>query len=356
MTLIMAIVFLGIVIFVHEFGHFISAKIVGVRVLKFSLGFGPRIAGFRYKETEYLISMVPLGGYVKMLGEEPGSELSEDEKRYSFSHKPVSKRAIIVFSGPFFNLLFACIVFFFVFIHGVPVLTPTIGEVMEGSSAFSAGLKKGDLVVAVNDREIKEWNELQSIVQKSPGKELNLRIKRGEEMLSVKVTPKKTKIKNIFNEEVEVGLIGIKPEAETFIKRLNPHQALYFSVIKTGEVSYLTILSIIKLIQRVIPIETLGGPLMIFDIAKKSAEAGFIDFFLFMALISVNLGILNLLPVPVLDGGHLLFFTIEKLRGKPLNEKTISVLQRIGIFILITLMIIAFRNDIMRLFTDKVPE
>ncbi len=147
MTVLMAIVFFGIVIFVHELGHFISAKLGGVRVLKFSLGFGPRVAGLRYRDTEYLISLVPLGGYVKMLGEEPETELSEDDKRFSFSHKPVTTRALIVFSGPLFNLLFACIVFFIVYLQGIPVLTPSIGEVMENSPAHEAGIKKGDIVL-----------------------------------------------------------------------------------------------------------------------------------------------------------------------------------------------------------------
>ncbi len=355
MTVLMAIVFFGIVIFVHELGHFISAKLGGVRVLKFSLGFGPRVAGLRYRDTEYLISLVPLGGYVKMLGEEPETELSEDDKRFSFSHKPVTTRALIVFSGPLFNLIFACIVLFAVYLYGIPVLTPSIGEVMENSSAHEAGIKKGDLVLKVDGKEIKEWNELQSIIQKSPERELSLTIKRNNEILTVNVTPRKTKIKNIFNEDIEVGMIGIKPEGVTFIKRFNPFEALYFSVIKTGEISYLTILTIIKLLQRVIPIETLGGPLMIFDIAKKSAESGVMDFLLFMALISINLGILNLLPVPVLDGGHLLFFAIERIRGKPLSERTILISQRIGIIILITLMIIAFKNDIMRMFFNRGP-
>ncbi len=353
MTVLMAIIFFGIVIFVHELGHFISAKLGGVRVLKFSLGFGPRITGLRYRDTEYLISLIPLGGYVKMLGEEPDTLLSEDEKKFSFSHKPVSIRALIVFSGPLFNLLFACIVFFIVYLQGIPVLTPSIGEVMENSPAHEAGIKKGDIVLKVNEEEIKDWNKLQLIIHKSPEKELTLKIKRDDEILTVKVTPKKTKIKNIFNEDIEVGMIGIKPEGVTFIRRLNPFEALYVSVIKTGEISYLTILTIIKLLQRVIPIEALGGPLMIFDIAKKSAEAGTLDFLLFMALISINLGILNLLPIPVLDGGHLLFFAIEKLRGRPLSERTILISQRIGIIILVTLMIIALRNDIMRIFFNK---
>lgn len=353
MTIIYAIFLLGIVIFFHELGHFIAARLSGVRVLKFSLGFGPKIVGIRRGDTEYLISAIPLGGYVKMYGEEPGEEVPPESIHLSFSHKPVSRKAFIVFSGPLFNLILAVLIFTGIHIYGVSVLTSEIGEVAEDSPAMKAGLKKGDMVIEINDRPVKAWDELAGMIQRSPGKVLNLKVIRDGKPVELSVVPKKEKVKNLFGEEIEVGLIGIRPSEKTYVRRLNPVSALIEGFLKTVEVSYLTILSIIKLIQRVVPLETLGGPIMIFDIAKKSAETGALNFFGFMALISINLGILNLLPIPILDGGHLIFYLIEKLRGKPLSEKTISIAQRIGLALILLLISIAFYNDIIRLIQGK---
>jgi len=353
MTIFYAIILLGIVIFFHELGHFLAARLSGVKVLKFSLGFGPKIAGIKRNDTEYLISAVPLGGYVKLYGESPDEEIPSEKRHLSFTHKPVSRKAFIVFSGPLFNLLLAAVIFAGVYTAGIPVLTSEIGEVMKDSIAERAGLRAGDRVIEIDGQPVNAWDELAPRIQKSPGKPISIKIKRQDETIVLTVIPRKEKVKNLFGEEIEVGLIGIKPSDKTFIRRLNPLSALEQGFLKTGEIVYLTILSIVKLIQRVIPIETLGGPIMIFDIAKKSAEAGAMNFFAFMALISVNLGVLNLLPIPILDGGHLLLFLIEKLRGRPLSEKTISIAQKIGLAFIILLATVAFYNDIMRLIKGK---
>ncbi len=349
MTVLYAILLLGIVIFFHELGHFLAARISGVRVLKFSLGFGPGLVGIKRGDTEYLISAVPLGGYVKMYGEEPGEEIPPEERRFSFSHKPVSTKAFIVFSGPFFNILLAALIFSGVYIKGIPALTSEIGEVMPGSVAEQAGLIPGDKIIEIEGIAVSTWDEVVPRIQKSPGKTLRLKISRKDSEFELKIIPKPEKTRNIFGEEIEIGLIGIKPSDRTVIKKLNPFQAIGQGFIKTGEVVYLTCLSIVKLLQRVIPLETLGGPIMIFDIAKRSAEAGPLNFFAFMALISVNLGVLNLLPIPILDGGHLIMFLIERLRGRPLSERTIAIAQKIGLAFIIMLAVLAFYNDIMRL-------
>jgi regulator of sigma E protease len=358
MTIFYAIVLLGIVIFFHELGHFLAARLSGVKVLKFSLGFGPKIAGIKRNDTEYLISAIPLGGYVKLYGESPDEEIPEGKRHLSFTHKPVSRRAFIVFSGPLFNILLAVVIFAGVYTAGIPVLTSEIGEVMKDSVAERAGLRAGDRVIEIDGQSITAWDELASRIQRSPEKPINIKVRRQigggvTEIIVLTVIPKKEKVKNLFGEEIEVGLIGIKPSDKTFIRRLNPLSALGQGFLKTGEVVSLTLLSIVKLIQRVIPIETLGGPIMIFDIAKKSAEAGAMNFFAFMALISINLGVLNLLPVPILDGGHLLLFLIEKIRGRPLSERSISIAQKIGLAFIILLATVAFYNDIMRLIKGK---
>lgn len=284
-----------------------------------------------------------------MFGEEPGEEIPPEEKRFSFSHKPVSTRAFIVFFGPFFNILLAALIFAGLYIKGIPTLTSEIGEVMPGSVAEQSGIISGDKIIEVEGIPVSTWDEVVPKIQRSPNRPIRLKISRGDRVFDLTVTPRPQKTKNLFGEEIEIGLIGIKPSDKRVIKRLNFFQAITQGIIKTGEIVYLTVLSIIKLLQRVIPLETLGGPIMIFDIAKRSAEAGPLNFFAFMALISVNLGVLNLLPIPILDGGHLLLFFIEKLRGKPLSERTVSIVQRIGLALIITLALLAFYNDIMRL-------
>ncbi len=355
MTVFYAILLLGIVIFFHELGHFIAARLSGVRVLRFSLGFGPAMVGVKRGSTEYLISAVPLGGYVKMYGEEPGEEIPPEERRFSYSHKSVSTRAFIVFFGPFFNILLAALIFAGVYMKGIPTLTSEIGEVMPGSVAEQSGITRGDKIIKIEGLPVSTWDEVVPTIQKNPGRTIKLEISRDNSTFELTVIPRPEKTRNIFGEEIEIGLIGIKPSDKTIIKRLNPFQAIGQGFIKTGEVVYLTGLSIVKLLQRVIPLETLGGPIMIFDIARRSAEAGPLNFFAFMALISVNLGVLNLLPIPILDGGHLLLFLIEKLRGRPLSERAISIAQRIGLAFIIMLAVLAFYNDIMRLIKGASP-
>jgi regulator of sigma E protease len=354
MAILSAIILLGVIIFVHELGHFLFAKLTGVKVLKFSLGFGPKLIGKTYGDTEYLISAVPLGGYVKMLGEMPGDEMKEEEKQFAFNNQAVWKRFIIVFCGPLFNLLFAAVIFFFTFLNGIPVLVPEIGSVIQGTPAEKAGLIRGDRIVEIDGVAIRQWDEMTEVIHKNPGKHLDVKIKRDGATFPVSITPEKTKVKDIFGEEEEVGLIGIKPSGSTLIRRENIGSAFADSFDRTWEISKLTVVSIIKLIERVIPMQTMGGPILIVQMAGEQASRGFLNFFIFMAIININLGVLNLLPIPILDGGHLLFMGIEAVRGKPLSEKTIALGQKIGLAFIITLMAVVFYNDIMRLLTGKM--
>lgn len=354
MTIFYAVVLLGILIFVHELGHFLFAKLLGVKVLKFSLGFGPKVIGKTFGETEYRLSLIPLGGYVKMLGEEPGEELQESEKTRAYNYQPIWKRFAIVFSGPVFNICFAVLIFFFVFINGVPYLLPEIGEINSDSPAVHKGLLKGDNIVEINGTAINKWDDMTSIIHNSPGKELKIKIRRDSSVFDIVITPEKKAVKDIFGQEKVVGLIGIAPSGETSIKRENLSGALSLSVTKTVEITILTFVSIVKLIQRIIPAETIGGPILIFQMAGQQASQGALNFFTFMALLSINLGVLNLLPIPILDGGHLMFLGLEAVRKKPLSEKFIMNAQKVGLAMLITLMVFAFYNDIMRLVTGKM--
>jgi len=358
MTIIYALVLLGILIFVHEFGHFLFAKLLNVKVLKFSLGFGPTVVGRKYGETEYVISAIPLGGYVKMLGQsdmpEEQEEIPESEKARAFNFQPAWKRFSIVLAGPVFNLLFAALVFFFVFVNGVPYLLPQVGDVSADSPAFRAGLTKGDEIAEINGAAVRRWDDMTAVIHKSAGKELKIRIKRGASFFDIQITPQKKVVKDIFGQGKEVGLIGVAPSGKTAVEQEGIGGALTLAVSRTWELSVLTLMFIVKLIQNIIPADTIGGPIMIFQMAGQQASQGAMNYFTFMAIISINLGVLNVLPIPMLDGGHLLFIGVEFVRRKPLSDKVMLVAQRVGLAALVALMVFALYNDILRLITGKM--
>lgn len=344
---------LGVLIFVHEFGHFLLAKLMGVGVEKFSLGFGPRIVGKKIGMTEYLISAIPLGGYVKMVGESPGKELDESLLPLSFLHKSLFKRSLIVLAGPVFNLLLSVAIFFVFFqVSGLPIMKPEVGEVQEGMPAHEGGIRPGDRVVSIDGRPVTRWEEMADLIKQSSGRPLRIEILRDERTVLVKVVPKLLSSRNLFGEQVEKYVIGITASGAVTIRQLNPFQSAVQGVLQTWQIAKLTVLAIGKIIAGTISAKTLGGPIMIAQLAGQQAEAGIVNLIFFIALLSVNLGIINLLPIPVLDGGHLLFFLIEAVSRRPLNVKTREVAQQVGIFVLILLMIFVFYNDIARILFD----
>jgi regulator of sigma E protease len=349
-----ATILLGVLIFVHELGHFIVAKLAGVRVLKFSLGFGPKLIGKKIGDTEYLISMLPLGGYVKPLGESPDEEIAEADKPYSLNFQSVPKRFAILAAGSVFNLIFAFLVFSGIYMAGMPMMTPRVGSVLEDSPALRAGLKVGDLVESVDGSPVELWDELSQLIEKSQGRTLVLHVRRGGQQVVVSVTPQSTAAKNLLGESVQAYKIGITPsggEEGQIVKRYNPLLALWKGLEDTGKWSRLTLLGMGVLIKS--PIERrkdIGGPLLIGKLAGDFAQAGFLSFLLLMAMISVNLGVLNLLPVPILDGGHLFFLVIEAVKGSPVSVKMTEIAQQIGLVLLLSLMAFVFYNDITRLF------
>ncbi len=351
---------LGILIFVHEFGHFIWAKVFGIKVLKFSLGFGPKLISKQYGETEYLVSAFPLGGYVKMFGESPGEiaedELSPDELKRSFASRPVWQRFIIVAGGPIFNLLFAMFLFIvIVFVAGLPqpVDTTTIGGVGQYSAAAEAGLRAGDTIIAIDGQKTKLWEDVSRLIRDSAGRKIVLTIIRHDETQEIPVTPRMEATKNIFGEEVgQRFMIGIERSEEVIYQKVGLFKSLQAGISQTLSWIYLTVMGLVKIIQQVMPASELGGPIVIAKIAGERMAAGWVNFFYFMGVLSVNLGILNLLPIPILDGGHLMFFSVEAVLRRPLNMRTMEIMQQIGLVILGTLMIFVFYNDLVRVFSN----
>jgi regulator of sigma E protease len=348
-TIIATIIVLGVLIFVHELGHFLMAKKSKVGVVTFSLGFGPKLLGKKIGETQYQISMVPLGGYVKMVGEEPGEDIPPELAAKSFSAQPVSKRLGIVFAGPFFNFLFAIVAFAILFMVGMPALLPEVGEVTQDYPAYQAGVQKGDRVLEANGTPIKRWDDLAKIIHESGDRPLLLKVERDKKVLPISVTPKASSQKNIFGEDVKVGLIGIKPSGATFIERFDPFTAAYLGVVQSWRWVELTVVSIVKIFEGKISAKTLGGPILIAQLAGEQAKAGALSLIHFMAIISINLVILNVLPIPVLDGGHILLFLIEAVRGKPISLKLRERAQQIGVFIILLIMLLVFYNDLSRI-------
>ncbi len=345
------IIVLGVLIFFHELGHFLVARLLGVGVEKFSLGFGPKLVGKKIGITEYRISAIPLGGYVKMVGESPDSELDPSDIPVSFTHKHVFKRILIVAAGPLFNILLALVIFFGIFqISGLLILKPGIGDVNEGTPAYMAELKKDDLVVSIDGVDISSWEDMANAIMASKGKTLAISVLRGDTILTKNVTPEVKKFKNLFNEDVDRYVIGITASGEVIRKDLNFFQAFSESFIQTYQITALTIKGVVKLFQGTVSPKTLGGPIMIAQMAGQQAKEGVVNLIFFIALISINLAILNFLPIPVLDGGHLLFFFIEAVKGSPVSVKVREISQLAGIFVLILLMIYVFYNDIARVF------
>ena len=354
-TVVSFIVCLGILIFVHELGHFLFAKLFKVRVLKFSLGFGPKLFSKTVGDTEYQLSALPLGGYVKMFGENPDEqEEAGSDRDASFAHKTVWQRFLIVLAGPVFNLLFSLVLFFFVFLFmGLPDSRDTtkIGEVTVDSPAASAGIMAGDTILTINGHATEQWLDVLNLVKDSEGEALNFLLARGNDEVSLVVTPAIHPVKNIFGEEVdERYMIGIVKADELFYTPTGLVGAFQAACAQTWMYISLTVLGFVKLIKQVVPVSELGGPILIAQIAGKQMQAGWVNFVFFTGLLSVNLGILNLLPIPVLDGGHLMFLSFEAIRRKPMSERMQIFAQQVGIAFLGVAMIFVFYNDLARIF------
>uniref|UniRef100_A0A7C4RSF1 Zinc metalloprotease n=1 Tax=Desulfatirhabdium butyrativorans TaxID=340467 RepID=A0A7C4RSF1_9BACT len=344
---------LGVLIFFHELGHFLMARVFGVGVQIFSLGFGPRLLGKTVGRTDYRISAVPLGGYVKMVGEEPDAEIPPEDIPFSFSHKKLLPRFVIVAAGPTFNLILAVLIFFGVFLYsGIFYFKPHIGGVDPDGPAARAGIRSQDTVVAIDGVAVDSWEAMSERILNSKGRPLSITIEREGETRTVDVQPSRRTVKNLFGEDSERYVIGITASGMTASKRIGIGEAVVESVGQTWKIARLTVMSVVKLIDGTLSPKTLGGPILIAEMAGQQAREGAENLIYFIAVISINLAILNFLPIPVLDGGHLLFFLIEAVTRKPLSIRTREVANQVGIFLLVLLMAFVFYNDLTRIFFE----
>ena len=345
------VIVIGILVFFHELGHFLAARFCRVGVEVFSLGFGPKILRKTYGRTEYCLSAIPLGGYVKMTGEEPGQTVSSEDKPFSFTHKKLSCKALIVGAGPAFNFFLAIFIFYLLYqFSGVYMAKPHVGKVLENTPALSAGIEPGDVIKEIGGQAVACFEDISDAVNASKGREIRILLVRAGDPKEIWLTPEKRPGKNVFGESQDRYVIGIQGTGETFHQSLNPIQAMGKSMADTWVLVKLTILSVVKMINGSISADNLGGPIMIAQMAGEQARAGMVNFVWFIALLSVNLGIINLFPIPVLDGGHLLFFGIEAVTGKSVSEKLREKLIQFGAAVLVALMIFVFYNDIVRIF------
>jgi regulator of sigma E protease len=349
-TVLATVIVLGILIFVHELGHFLLAKLFRVRVDAFSLGFPPKLLHKKIGDTDYRLSVIPLGGYVKLLGENPNDEVPPELEPYSFMHHPLWHRFFIVLAGPMFNLFFAVMALFLVFaLSGIPYLTNEIGGVKPDSPAAHAGLTRGDKILAVGGQPVDRWDQLSQRIRAAGERPLTITFQRGDQKFTVELVPQRMETSDIFGAKVYATIIGVTSGDQLAVEHVGPLLALKEGTFYTFRLVWLTILSFYKLIVREVPLNTIGGPILIAQVAGRQAEMGLTYLVQFMAVLSVNLFMLNLLPIPILDGGHLFFFAVEAIRGKPLDIKHREMAQAVGLMIILALMVLVFYQDIVRL-------
>jgi len=357
---------LSLVVFFHELGHFLVARWCGVRILVFSIGFGPEIVGFndRYG-TRWKIAAIPLGGYVKFFGDENAAsvpdterlaEMDDGEKSQSFVFQPVAKRAAIVVAGPMANFLLAIVIFAGIFVfYGKQSMTARVDSVQPDSAAAAAGFQPGDLVMAINGGAIGDFADMQRVVSESAGEPLNITVDRKGTQLVLKATPALKEIKDNFGNVHRIGILGITRSTAPEDLKFQPvpaPRAVWMGVQETWFVIDRTLSYIGGVVVGRESTDQLGGPIRIAQMSGQVATAGFVALIHLAAVLSVSIGLLNLFPIPLLDGGHLLFYGIEALRGRPLSERAQEVGFRIGLAIVLMLMIFATFNDIVHLATS----
>lgn len=437
-----AVAVLALLIVVHEAGHFVIAKRLGVRVLRFSIGYPPKVWGIRRGETEYAFGATPLGGYVRMLGEEIGEEPRSEELRnyvrelaldvlgtarthdwHPVTRKPEEaivalakqlaaagpgnaatilgreltpeemvvmneiarqesleraqtllgervagpvlrsfqnrafptqklwKRVVIVLAGPLSNILFAPILMTVVFLYGVPAVLPTIGKVDQHMPAYAAGIRSGDKVLSVDGMRVWSWNDFSDAVKSSQGKTLKIELERAPQAqhLTLLLKPKREEEPTIYGTKAMVWVIGVLPRGDETTMRYGPFGALERGIIGSVQLTRTLIVGIAQIVEGVTPVrQALGGPIMIAQLAGREAREGLANLLMFTVMLSLELGFINLLPVPLLDGGHLLFFVFEGIRGEPLKLRHREIALQVGLFLLVALMAFVIFNDISR--------
>lgn len=357
---------LTIVVFFHELGHFLVARWRGIRVLTFSIGFGPELVGFNDRHgTRWKISAIPLGGYVKFLGDDNAAstpdhdalqEMSAADKSESFFHKPVGSRAAVVAAGPIANFILAIVIFAGIFmLYGKQITAARVDSVAPGSAAAEAGFQPGDTVMSIDGTRIDSFSEMQRIVSVNAGQALKIEIDRGGVRQTLTATPALKELKDNFGNVHRLGVLGISRSSapgDIRTERVGPFSAIAMGAGETWFVIDRTLAYIGGVFAGREAADQVGGPIRIAQVSGQVATAGIVALLHLAAVLSVSIGLLNLFPIPLLDGGHLLFYAIEALRGKPLSERAQEVGFRIGLAIVLMLMIFATFNDIVHLATS----
>ncbi|ANV97955.1 RIP metalloprotease RseP [Helicobacter enhydrae] len=348
--MISALLALSFLIFFHELGHFLVARFFGVKVEVFSIGFGKKLVSKTIGDTEYALSLIPLGGYVKMKGQNDSNPLEQSQDVDSYTSKTPLQRICILLAGPLFNILLAFLIYCGLGYGERQVLLPIVGEVEQGFPAEQAGILSGDKIVAINGHSLRSWNDLVESVLAS--KALHIQVQRDGKMLDFEVIPTQMQRRNIFGEEQEVNVIGIKASNQIGYAHYGVGEAIYNGLVLTWNNSLLIFEGIKKLIVGVVPTSEVGGVVSIVQVMDKASASGIVSFLALLALISINLGVLNLLPIPALDGGHIVFNLYELVSKKPPSEKVFLYLTLGGWAILFALMSLGLYNDFNRLLQE----
>ncbi len=354
---------LSVVVFFHELGHFLVARWCGVRVLTFSVGFGPELFGFNDRQgTRWKLSAIPLGGYVKFFGDDNAASvpdeaavarMTEAERRYSFFHQPVGRRAAVVAAGPIANFILAIVIFATIFaIYGRQTTTARVDAVQADSAAAAAGLKPGDVVLAIDGRPVESFSDMQRIVSANAGRTLQLKIDRGGAPITLTATPALKEGKDGFGNNTCQAVLGVSRSmapGDIKTEQVDPVRAVWLGAKETWFIIDRTFSYIGGLFAGRECADQLGGPIRIAQISGQVATLGFMPVLHLAAMLSVSIGLLNLFPVPLLDGGHLLFYMIEAIRGRPLSARSQEIGFRIGFAIVVMLMIFTVFNDTVQL-------
>ncbi|MEX0852876.1 MAG: RIP metalloprotease RseP [Bauldia sp.] len=354
---------LTVVVFVHELGHFLVARLFGVAVKVFSIGFGPEIfALVDRRGTRWRLSVIPLGGYVKFLGDENEvsatdraalARMGPAERSLAFAGKPVTARAAIVAAGPLANFLLAIAIFTAIFsLYGREVMTPRVDTVVAGSAAERAGFEPGDTIVSIDGRPIGSFNDLQRVVSFSAERDLDIIVRRGDREITLSAAPERQDVTDRFGNQHRVGVLGIARDArggDIVTERFSVPEAAWVATQETWFVAERTLAYLAAVVIGRESADQLGGPLRVAEVSAQVATLGFVALVNLAAILSISIGLINLFPIPMLDGGHLLFFAIEAVRGRPLSERVQEIGLRIGFATVVMLMVFATWNDIIHL-------
>jgi regulator of sigma E protease len=340
------IIVLGMLVFVHELGHFVVARATGVRVLKFSLGFGPKLFGWRRGHTDYCVSAIPLGGYVKMAGEQHGEQSHEP---WEYLSKPMRMRAAIVVAGPAVNYVVALIALWATFLLGFPQLLPAVGEVIAGMPAQAAGIAPGDRILTIDGTAVESWEAMTEMIFRAPGRPLAVEVQRAGSTQTLMVTPKASTVTDPFGQTKHAGLIGITPSGQIVMVRVGPAAALTRAWRQQEIWVQQTFQALGSMVLgRMSFRESMTGPIGIVVLAGEAAKMGFSAILSLASLLSLSLAIFNLFPIPIFDGGHLFFMLVEKLKGSPVSLKVIERSYQVSFVLLMALVVVVCANDMDR--------